>query len=146
MPQVYDMGPTALLPLRRKACWGFFCPINPTASAGFEPVNLGTKGQHATPRAPKPLDFCCNNKKKKTHGYLMSLGVMAIIISFTTLANGNFGIRKFVLFWYFRISIRARTPGRNRLLRLVDDWKQNVVYTYNSKRSWVSLILSNALH
>jgi len=20
----YDMGPTALLPLRRKACWGFF--------------------------------------------------------------------------------------------------------------------------
>ena len=26
MPQIYDMGPTALLPLRRKACWGFFCP------------------------------------------------------------------------------------------------------------------------
>jgi hypothetical protein len=24
MPQIYDMGPTALLPLRRKACWGFF--------------------------------------------------------------------------------------------------------------------------
>ena len=43
MPQIYDMGPTALLPLRRKACWG------------FEPANLGTKGQHATPRPPKPL-------------------------------------------------------------------------------------------
>ena len=26
MPQIYDMGPTALLPLRRKACWGFFRP------------------------------------------------------------------------------------------------------------------------
>jgi hypothetical protein len=26
MPQIYDMGPTALLPLRRKACWGFFHP------------------------------------------------------------------------------------------------------------------------
>jgi len=26
MPQIYDMGPTALLPLRRKACWGFCCP------------------------------------------------------------------------------------------------------------------------
>jgi len=37
------MGPTALLPLRRKV-----------ASAGFEPANLGTKGQHATPRPPKP--------------------------------------------------------------------------------------------
>jgi len=26
MLQIYDMGPTALLPLRRKACWGFCCP------------------------------------------------------------------------------------------------------------------------
>ena len=24
MPQIYDMGPTALLLLRRKACWEFF--------------------------------------------------------------------------------------------------------------------------
>jgi len=28
---------------------------NPTASAGFEPANLGTKGQHATSRPPKPI-------------------------------------------------------------------------------------------
>ena len=27
----------------------------PTASAGFEPANLGTKGQHATSRPSKPL-------------------------------------------------------------------------------------------
>ena len=27
MPQIYDMGPTALLPLRRKAYWGFFSPL-----------------------------------------------------------------------------------------------------------------------
>ena len=47
MPQIYDMGPTT--------CWGFFRPKNPTASAGFEPSNLGTKGQHATPRPPKPV-------------------------------------------------------------------------------------------
>ena len=53
--QIYDMGQTALLPLRRKACWGFFRPKNPTASAGFEPANLGTKGQHSTPRPPKPI-------------------------------------------------------------------------------------------
>ena len=26
MSQIYDMGLTALLPLRRKACWGFFRP------------------------------------------------------------------------------------------------------------------------
>ena len=54
MPQIYDMGPTALLPLRRKACWAlFFALKNPTASAGFEPANLGSKGQNATPRPPK---------------------------------------------------------------------------------------------
>ena len=33
----------------------FFALKNPTASAGFEPANLGTKGQHATSRSPKPL-------------------------------------------------------------------------------------------
>jgi hypothetical protein len=33
----------------------FFALKNPTYSAGFEPANLGTKGQHSTPRPPKPL-------------------------------------------------------------------------------------------
>jgi len=49
------MGSTDLLPLQRKVCWGFFRPKNPTASAGCEPSNLGTKSQHATSRPPKPL-------------------------------------------------------------------------------------------
>jgi hypothetical protein len=39
----HDMGQTALLPLRRKACWGFFRPKNPTTSVAFEPANLGIK-------------------------------------------------------------------------------------------------------
>ena len=34
----------------------FFALKNPTFSAGFEPANLGTKGQHATSRPPKPLN------------------------------------------------------------------------------------------
>ena len=38
----------------------FFVLKNPTASAGFEPANLGTKGQHATSRPPKPLVLCVN--------------------------------------------------------------------------------------
>ena len=67
MPQIYDMGPTALLPLRRKACWGFFRPKNPTASAGFEPANLGTKIQHATPRPPNPRTRSRENKNP-SHG------------------------------------------------------------------------------
>jgi len=48
---------------------GFTSPPlkNPTASAGVEPANLGTKGQHATSRPPKPIInytlykiFACN--------------------------------------------------------------------------------------
>jgi hypothetical protein len=34
----------------------FFALKNPTASAGFEAANLGSKGQHATPRPQKPLE------------------------------------------------------------------------------------------
>ena len=33
----------------------FFALKNPTASAGFKPANLGTKGQHATSGPPKPI-------------------------------------------------------------------------------------------
>ena len=35
----------------------FFAVKNPTASAGFEHANLGTKGQHATSRPLKPLKY-----------------------------------------------------------------------------------------
>jgi hypothetical protein len=47
MPQICDMGQAASLPLRRKACCGFFRPKNPTAAARIEPAILGTRGQHA---------------------------------------------------------------------------------------------------
>jgi hypothetical protein len=33
----------------------FFAHKNPKVSAGFEPAKLGTKGQHATSRPPKPM-------------------------------------------------------------------------------------------
>jgi hypothetical protein len=56
MPQICDLGPIILLPFRTKACWGFLSPFKiPTASAGFEPLNLGIRGQHATSAPPKPL-------------------------------------------------------------------------------------------
>jgi hypothetical protein len=67
MPQICDMGQTALLHLQRKACCGFFRPKNPTASAGFEPAILGTRGQHAnhqttetTPRLSSPICYTTN--------------------------------------------------------------------------------------
>jgi hypothetical protein len=48
-------------PSEGKRAEDFFALKNPTASAGFEPANLGTKGQHATPRPPKPLDMELGN-------------------------------------------------------------------------------------
>ena len=41
----------------------FFALKKPTASAGFEPANLGTKGQHTTSRPPKPLIIMYTNTK-----------------------------------------------------------------------------------
>ena len=44
----------------------FFALKNPTASAGFEPANLGTKGQHVTSRPQKPFPF-----KSKATSFLL---------------------------------------------------------------------------
>ena len=70
MPQICDMGQTALLPLRRKegVLRIFFALKNPTASAGFEPANLGTKGQHATSRPPKPLIYIYDISNLRVNG------------------------------------------------------------------------------
>lgn len=38
-------------------------------------------------------------------------------VSLTTRAKGSFCSSKSVLFWYRRISLNARVPGRNRFLR-----------------------------
>jgi hypothetical protein len=44
-------------PAERRRAEDFFALRNPAASAGFEPANLGTKGQHATSRPPQPLAY-----------------------------------------------------------------------------------------
>ena len=54
----------------------FFALKNPTASAGFEPANLGTKGQHATSRPPKPpispnCMFVNKNQKRIFLGFFL---------------------------------------------------------------------------
>jgi len=52
----------------------FFALKNLTASVGFEPANLGTKGQHATPRPPKPITFT----------YMKKIYIYTYITHFTT--------------------------------------------------------------
>jgi hypothetical protein len=45
--KISRMGPTALLALRRKACCWLIGLKNPSLSAGFENVNLGSNDNHA---------------------------------------------------------------------------------------------------
>jgi len=47
MPQIYDMGPRALLPLRRKRIFAL----------KMRRLRPGTIGQHATARPPKPYNL-----------------------------------------------------------------------------------------
>ena len=47
MPQSWDMGQIFYFPSGGRHAEDFYARKNPTASAGFEPANLGTRGQHA---------------------------------------------------------------------------------------------------
>jgi hypothetical protein len=55
MPQICDMEQAFYLNSEEMRVEDFLALKNPRATAGFEPANLGTKGQHATSRPPKPL-------------------------------------------------------------------------------------------
>jgi hypothetical protein len=55
MPQITTWDRRLYFPSEGSRAEDFFALKNPTASFGFEPANLCTKGQHATPRPPKPL-------------------------------------------------------------------------------------------
>jgi hypothetical protein len=55
MPQICDMR--LYFPSEGRRAEDFFVLKNPTASAGFEPANFGTKGQHATSRTLKPTNI-----------------------------------------------------------------------------------------
>jgi hypothetical protein len=51
MPQICDIGKDGFnFPSEGRSAEDFFFLKNSTVSAGFEPSNLGTKGQHATSR------------------------------------------------------------------------------------------------
>jgi hypothetical protein len=96
------MGPTALLPLRRKECWGFFRPKNQTNSAGCEPANLGTKGQHATSRPPKPLYLNIAVMERKKRFFFVVLTVNNVVNTKSAAMKNN------VLYLLLRSSCRCQ--------------------------------------
>ena len=58
----------------------FFALKNPTASAGFEPANLGTKGQHATSIPPKPVELVLVQLSKRLLSLVYLLEFIIIIV------------------------------------------------------------------
>ena len=123
MLQIYNMGPTALLHLRRKACWGFFSPKSPMASAGFEPANLGTKGHHATPRPPKPMPSHCAVTNLynilytvNTHQYISTvIQSDSVARSPKLLSIKNYVIEIMIWKWKMKMKKRCKTgPAHNR--------------------------------
>jgi hypothetical protein len=63
------MGPT-----EGRRAEDFFALKNPTALAGFEPANLGTKGQYVTSRSPKPTNILVSHRKD-SHPWNMNVSV-----------------------------------------------------------------------
>ena len=59
---------------------------NPTASVGFEPANLGTKGQHATSRPPKVRLYVL---LQNTFCQLFHLATFSKSLSVSELIRGN---------------------------------------------------------
>jgi len=94
MPQIYDMGPTALLPLRRKVRWGFFSPL---------------KIRRLRPASTLPLDhrrrLYKKGKRKRQGKFSMRCGFhiallkctlqrpsIIMVNTFTTLLNNSIAI------------------------------------------------------
>jgi hypothetical protein len=69
MPQIYDMGPPALFPLRRKVCWGFF---RPEKSNGFGRVSKPRRSGF-DPRDGPHGDSCGQKLRESRLGILRPL-------------------------------------------------------------------------
>jgi hypothetical protein len=52
LPQICDMGQTALLPLRKKKCWGFFRPKKADGFGWVRTAILGSRDQHGVLKLP----------------------------------------------------------------------------------------------
>jgi hypothetical protein len=79
MLYIYDMGPTALLPLRRKSCYVFLSPLKIHRSRlGLNPRTLG---KHSSTRLPMVNGATKNESPSKKHNHhdVTSTGVCGML-------------------------------------------------------------------
>jgi hypothetical protein len=113
----------------------FFAFKNPTDSVGFEPANLGTKGQQATSRPPKPL-FSVLRTHVKT-GYWNSLfwwyecvqhcrelSLAALFVAMVICTNGQ---RVFIVKTFFESELFASAKNLQTFLLL---WLTHSFYNW----------------
>jgi hypothetical protein len=87
MPQIYDMGQTALLLFRRKACWGFSARKNIRRLwPSLNPRTRVLEASMLTTRPPKPLNctehdvrLCCVKQEypffaRSVSGFIVKVG------------------------------------------------------------------------
>jgi len=101
MPQICDMGQTALLPLRRRACWGFFSArkirrLRPALNRRCWVPEAST----LTTRPPKHL-FCSSIHKTlaevKLNGHLYLVVNVTFFHFYPTLFIGATSVQKLIL-------------------------------------------------
>jgi hypothetical protein len=133
MPQIYGMGPTALLPSEWSRADDFFALKNPTA-------NLGTKGQHATPRPPKPLNFRTwkHTLLYKSYNFSSLLPTNKIMVKVHKIFADNFSLKIAVLL-YAPFALRLKMTLRFAHLVYVNfSWYSEKAsgFSYSALSQW----------
>jgi hypothetical protein len=72
-------------PCEGRRAGDFFALKNPTASAGFEPANLGTRGQYASSRPPKSLARILISRYSYVHYFFSQEAFSQIVLIKETL-------------------------------------------------------------
>jgi hypothetical protein len=137
-PGFFNMGPIILLPFRRKACWGFLSPFkNPTASARFEPANLGIRGHHTTSAPPKPLSLSYSGYCVRHYPVAEQYGIAT---TFREWISSHLQVKIVTILIHLFIGCFFSNSG--------DDWRRTLVILNNRHVDLVSFIWPprNALH
>ena len=96
----------------------FFALKNPTASAGFKPVNLGAKGQHSNSRPPKPLCKALRSVSCQIRAWYVER--IKHKYSWLLWDNSNQPNRNFPLFHIFRHSSHTSFSSRVRAISVLN--------------------------